>query len=153
MFKIEFTHTIGPKLAALQQRSVAALAAGMYQEALAIMRDSQTNYCPVDTGNLKNSGHVEFPKIDGTNVSVRMGYGGAAAPYAAIVHENPRAGKTGGVSPSGRKYKHWARVGQWKYLERPFLDAVGNGIDERIGRRAWATLTWGFASDAGGQVE
>lgn len=62
--------------------------------------------------------------------TVAVGY---AAIYAARVHENPRAGKTGGVSPSGRKYLPpllpsgrrstrivWSRVGQWKFLETPF---------------------------------
>jgi hypothetical protein len=38
------------------------------------------------------------------------------------VHENPRSGHTGGVSPSGGRYKHWASVGQWKYLEQPFKE-------------------------------
>ena len=61
-----------------------------------------------------------------------VGYGGASAPYALSVHENPRSGHTGGVSPSGRKYKHWARTGQWKYLETPFK-ARADGLSERIG--------------------
>ena len=47
---------------------------------------------------------------------------GYSAPYAAAIHENPRAGKTGGVSPSGRRYKKWAKVGGFKYLERPLAE-------------------------------
>lgn len=68
-----------------------------------------------------------------SDVSVILGYGGAAAPYALAVHENPRAGKTGGlgpvtfrsgvksrkVLPTAVKYKHWARTGQWKFLSEP----------------------------------
>jgi len=42
-----------------------------------------------------------------------------SAYYAPWVHENPRAGKTGGVSPSGRKYREgtYSVVGQWKFLQ------------------------------------
>lgn len=60
-----------------------------------------------------------------TQTSVILGYGGASAPYALSVHENPRSGKTGGVSPSGRKYKRWARVGEWKFLETPVKKHMG----------------------------
>ena len=57
--------------------------------------------------------------------TITMGYGGPAAPYAIAVHENPRAGKTGGLSPSGKPYEHWARTGGWKYLETPLKAATG----------------------------
>ena len=59
-------------------------------------------------------------------------YLGYSAVYALKVHENPRAGKTGGVSPRGQKYGSgltqsgnkstritWARKGKWKFLEDP----------------------------------
>ena len=49
------------------------------------------------------------------------------------VHENPRSGKTGGVSPSGKKYYPrpgypvpYSQVGQWKYLETPARIAASN---------------------------
>lgn len=44
---------------------------------------------------------------------------GFSAVYATVTHENPRAGKTGGVSPSGRLYPPgtWAAKGEWKFLE------------------------------------
>jgi len=58
---------------------------------------------------------------------------GYSAVYALTVHENPRAGKTGGVSPSGKAYSAgrttggrkstrvvWAEKGNWKFLENPF---------------------------------
>ena len=60
---------------------------------------------------------------------------GFSAVYAAAVHENPRSGKTGGTSPSGKKYsagrttsgapsnrKVYSTVGKWKFLE----DALKN---------------------------
>ena len=112
-------------------------AAGLYQEGLVIMADSKDNFVAVDQGILKSTGHVEQPVTKGHSVSVTLGYGGPAAPYALEVHENPRAGRTGGVSPSGRPYKHWASVGGWKYLETPFINAARDlaaRIAERLSR-------------------
>jgi len=86
---------------------------------------------PVATGNLKGSIQALEPELNGSRVSVKVVAGNAAYNYALAVHENPRAGKTGGVSPSGKKYpttKHgkptWSTVGQWKYLEIPALAAA-----------------------------
>ena len=67
-------------------------------------------------------------------VSAVLGFGGPATPYALAVHENPRAGKTGGVSPSGKRYKHWAEVGQWKFLEIPLLEAEHGMLARLAGR-------------------
>ncbi len=106
----------------------------LYEEGRAIIRDSQERFVPVDTGTLKGSAYVFEPKYSAGNVEIELGYGGAAAAYARVTHENPRAGKTGGVSPSGRPYKHWAKVGQWKYLEHPFL-AAAKGMAERVAAR------------------
>lgn len=93
----------------------------MYQEGEKIMAISKEKYVPVATGNLKSSGQVSLPKTSGgTRVEVEMGYGNSSTEYAIYVHENPRAGKTKGKSPSGAKYKRYSKVGKWKYLEIPF---------------------------------
>lgn len=89
-----------------------------------VMGDSKENYVPVMDGALRNSGHVSEPERIPDGVRVEIGFGGPAASYALAVHENPRAGKTGGVSPSGQKYRKWAKVGQWKYLETPLKKAT-----------------------------
>lgn len=86
---------------------------------------SRRRFVPVATGNLRASILTEQPTMTGTSVTVTVGAGGAAVAYAAAVHENPRAGKTGGRSPSGVKYKRWSRVGEWKYLETPAMEAAG----------------------------
>lgn len=80
---------------------------------------------PRRDGVLAGSGTVLPPKFDGKTVTIEIGYGGAASGYAMSVHENPRSGKTGGVSPRGVRYKKWAAVGQWKYLEQPVKSARG----------------------------
>ena len=35
------------------------------------------------------------------------------------------------MSPSGKKYKHWAKVGGWKYLEKPYNLKI-KGMDQRV---------------------
>jgi len=107
-------------------------------EAMAIEETSKSQYVPVDTGTLRRDhGFVdEEAKQEGDKVSITFGYRG---PYAASVHENPRAGKTGGVSPSGRKYKHWATTGSWKFLEIPLM-AAESGMLGRIADRMRSSL-------------
>lgn len=93
----------------------------LFRVANEIIADSKANYVPVDTGTLRSTGAVQIEGgVGGGRVTVTLGFGGPAAPYALFVHENPRSGKTGGVSPSGQKYRRYAKVGQFKYLEIPF---------------------------------
>lgn len=121
------------------KRAPQAIAQALYQQAHEIIADSVTNYVPRDTGNLANSGKVELPVTEGNQISVTFGFGGPAAPYAIVVHENPRSGKTEGRSPQGKAYNHWARRGEWKYLETPLkarapqvADELRNAINESI---------------------
>lgn len=91
---------------------------------------AKTTYVPVkdDGGTLRSSIRVEPPVVNSQNAYVMVAAGGAAAPYAKSVHENPRAGKTGGFSPSGRRYKYWSRVGEWKFIETPARLAAADGV-------------------------
>ncbi len=103
-------------LAALRKTQTAAVEAAtraLSQLAEETMTESKANYCPVDTGALRASGHVKPPEVGGGNISVELGYGGAAAPYALYVHE-------GTVHMKGRKY-----------LETPLLSAQ-NKVPERV---------------------
>jgi hypothetical protein len=143
-------------LAQLQQRMAIAAAQPLERlgvvrtvvsEAEGVMRASR-RLVPVVTNTLRSSGTVEAPVITADEVSVGMGYGGAAKKYARKVHENPRAGKTGGFSPSGKKYYPrpgipvpYSTVGEWKFLEKPFLErrlhileAVTEGINRGMER-------------------
>lgn len=86
---------------------------------------------PVMDGPLRASGVVLPVERSGSVHTLTMGFGGPAAPYAIKVHENPRAGKTGGVSPSGKRYRKWAKVGAYKYLEAPMAQD-GPKIPETI---------------------
>ena len=114
-----------------------AVALALTAEATAIKQESQKNFVPVDTSLLQSKAFVAEAKTEGDSVSVELGYYG---PYAAAVHENPRAGKTGGVSPTGKRYRSHAETGEWKYLERPIMQAekgmlgrLADGIRNAIG--------------------
>lgn len=61
--------------------------------------------CPVDLGTLHASGHVRTLQA-GNDFVLVLAFGGPAAPYAAIVHEDMTA-------------RH--AVGQAKYLEVPVV--------------------------------
>ena len=93
----------------------------LYQEGERIMTDSKANYAPVDLGTLRSSGFVQQPVFNKTSAEVTLGYGGAAASYAVIQHEN-------------MSYRH--TVGGPKYLERPVLHAK-KSMSNRIGKSAF----------------
>ena len=114
------------KLVHSKRNIIDEAARSLHKSGEIIMGDSKENYVPVATGVLRGTGHVELPKKRSNEVIIEMGFGGPAAPYAAATHENPRAGETEGVSPSGQKYPTtmggkptWATHGEWKYLETP----------------------------------
>jgi hypothetical protein len=118
-------------LAAYSALAKTAAAQAVVREAEAIKKESQDNLVPVDTGVLRDKAYTSEAKIEGDTVSAEVGYYG---PYASRIHENIRAGQTGGESPSGRKYRHWATTGGYKYLERAVMSAE-SGMLERIADR------------------
>lgn len=107
----------GPEKLARQLGDLAAgaPAAGrpaVRREAAAIL-DRSLMLVPVDRGGLRASRFGPKLTRGGDTIEATIGY---SAPYARRTHENPRAGRTGGMSPSGRRYRHWAKVGRWHYL-------------------------------------
>lgn len=90
------------------------------------------DHIPVDLGTLRASKTIEGPTIDGDNIEVVIGYGGAASAYAAAVHETPSEhdppsweGVTVEFHPRGRGRK---------YLEIPLTEAMP-GMPDRIAER------------------
>ncbi len=113
VFRLAGVGELKKALAAGGERAIKLAAGGLYQEAEQIMTVSKERYCPKDLGNLYNSGHVQPPVIKGKKVDVEMGYGGPAADYAEIVHEN--------LDPT----VHWNVPGTGpKYLEKPITEAL-----------------------------
>ena len=98
-------------------------------EQLNTMNESQREV-PVDTGVLRASKTTPAPFVRGGVAVAWLSY---TAAYAFVVHENPRSGQTGGVSPSGQRYRSYARVGKWKYLEHPMKRAA-RGFSRRVGQ-------------------
>lgn len=95
--------------------------AGLYQVAEEEMAEAKRRV-PVDTGALAGSGYVSPPQVSGSDVSVALGFGGPAAPYALHVHENLEA-----LHPTG----------QAKYLESTLVESAPY-MAERIARRVAA---------------
>jgi hypothetical protein len=109
----------GQLKAALQaegKNALRALGGGLYREGEEVMADSKDKYVPVDVGVLRASGFVDLPEYEGTRVTVQIGYGGEAEPYAMEQHER-------------LDFQH--TVGEAKYLERPMLEAA-NGFEARL---------------------
>ena len=93
-----------------------AAAAEIYQEAEGIMAQAK-ELVPVLTGNLRDSGHVELPRVEKSSALVELGFGSSAVKYATPVHENLEA--------------HHPRGGTAKYLELPYKAALP-GMEARI---------------------
>lgn len=101
-------------------------------EAERIMTDSKQNYVPVDKGTLRNTGIVNDPVKNGDEISISMGYGGQAAPYATSLHEysSPSNPPTWNGEPLT-----FTKPGTGpKFLELPLMKAV-DGMLERLASR------------------
>lgn len=112
------------------------LAQALYAEATTVLNESK-KIVPVDTGNLRASGRVEAPVTGKGKASVEITYGGAAAPYALIVHEVPT--NSGGRWGTGMTH---AAGKSFKYLEIPvmahkkkFVDGVRGRVQQMLGKK------------------
>lgn len=100
------------KLKRLQARYPDRIRGALHFQAEKIMTRSKRDFVPVDLGALRSSGHVRPPERGkGRIIQVKLVYGGPSVPYAIVQHETPPA-----------VFSH--TVGQWKYLERPLMEAV-----------------------------
>lgn len=130
LVEIEFTVEIPDLEAALSMAEadiIRAALPGMVEE-MEIIRTNSMEIVPVDQGDLRNSAFVVGvnPEIeDSGTAQVSIGYGGVAASYAVVQHENPN-------------FRH-AEGKTWKYLERPAMEAI-NGMGERLAAALRATL-------------
>jgi hypothetical protein len=118
MNKIQLKVKAQNNIPAVQYAVVDDLASALYVEAEMIMTDSKSNYVPVDSGALRNSGTVLPPNITGNTVEVKLGFGGASVLYARKIHEAP---------------KSWGQ-GRNKYLSKPLYKA-SHGMAQRISNR------------------
>ena len=115
------------------QPEVPVVTSNLKNSAFVIASDGKVVHLPVfkgkDAGKMSTDHGKAVQRVKGkvkrgSDHNVAIGY---SAFYAPFVHENPRAGRTGGFSPSGRQYKPekgssrqvFAVGGNWKFLEGP----------------------------------
>lgn len=148
--KIEFRglDALQRKLENIAKAGPQALAAALYEEAEAVMTASKEQHVPVDTGALRASGHVEPPRQVGNRTEITMGYGGPAAPYAVIVHED----LTKRHPVGGAKYLEIPLRARLQGMPSVLAMRVREGIRQnmqRLGRveanvRAGRDVNWGM---------
>ena len=123
-----------------------SMANALYRQAERIMTASKRQV-PVDTGNLRETGHVEPPKfpLNERDISVVLAYGGTAG-TSVTKH------KTEGKGESRRRVTYYSEggkvgyavyvhedltvrhtVGNAKYLERPLVEAAGD-LESRLAK-------------------
>ena len=106
------------------RRALHELGAALYRQGEQIMTEAKLQ-TPVDTGNLRASGHVQAPTRTAGQVVVQLGFGGVAAPYAVYVHENMQVHHP---------------VGNAKFLEIPYRAKLAT-LDKDMAADLSATLT------------
>ena len=102
------------------EESARMFSAAMYEEATEAFGQSQ-ELVPVRYGILRASGFVSAPKMVGSRSETTISYGGAAAPYAAHVHEIT-------------KYRHDAPT-RSKFLSHPLerrFPVLGERLKQRL---------------------
>lgn len=87
---------------------------------------------PVDLGTLRASKTITGPEMIGDQIEVVIGYGGAAAAYAAAIHETPSEHDP--PSWEGVTVDFKVKGTGRKYLEIPLVEAMP-GMPDRIAER------------------
>lgn len=103
-------------------------AGAIYRVGSHIMTRSQRDFVPVQYGALRDSGRVQAPKREGTNIYVDLTYGGPAIPYAFAVHEHPS--KASPPSWRGRRVTFHPSGHGPQYLTRPVVEASGTFLPD-----------------------
>jgi len=164
---LDGTENLLASLDGLRARGEASVPKILYRIAEQIMTEAK-GQVPVDTGNLRASGHVLPPEWIGNWVLVTLGFGGPAGKGSGKFISGPYRGKkeaggkytaTGKPAAPGKRGGYGAalkeigyamavhevnarhKVGNWKYLERPML-AWASKLEAKIGTDLRAELEW-----------
>jgi hypothetical protein len=142
---------VGQRLRAFDDNAIAEIEVELFEIGSEVEAEAK-ELVPVDSGYLRSTGFTIAQSLRDLSPGARpsaetlqkaldddtpLVVVGFSAAYALYVHENPRAGKTGGVSPRGKLYRTWARVGQWKFLETPMkrmVPQLRQRLQERLGK-------------------
>lgn len=129
------------------QSGTPALATGLFREANIIITAAKQDFVPVDEGVLRGTGYAAAPEISGNRVSVEMGFGGPAAPYAVRQHEDLTLRHTVG----GAKYLEIPLKARLAGMPAVLKMHVENGVRQAIQRlqKVQANLAAGRAVNWG----
>lgn len=134
--EISGSREIAATLRKLGLEAPKALAAGLYEEAEGTMTVAKTK-TPVETGNLRASGHVATPVINGPLVEIELGFGGPAG-------SGNHGGQTNAEDVGYALYVHERvelhhPVGQAKFLEAAFQERQDKAPSRLAAhlRRSW----------------
>lgn len=123
------------KIEAMPEKLRQAMPGAFFQEAEEIMAESKQE-TPVDMGNLRASGHVQLPEIEGNRVSIIFGFGGVAG-SGNLGETNEEA--VGYAVPVHENLDSHHNVGNAKYLENPLnrrrpnmAENLAKNISERM---------------------
>lgn len=112
------------------ERAVIAAAAGAVTEVAFEVGRKADDLVPVDTGALRGSQTIKLPRKDPRGIRAEVAYGGPAAPYAVVQHEDltlwhppkpPSKSKVGKRQGTGPVAPGQGRGP--KYLETPLKQA------------------------------
>ena len=124
MISFQGTNVVLGNIAAVARKSKTVTKRAVREFAEEEMTEAKRR-TPVDTGELRASGHVTMGETENGGVRAELAFGGPAAPYALTVHEDLEA---------------FHKVGQAKFLEsvlnesaRYFLARVGAKIKSGFG--------------------
>ena len=116
--KIKGVKEMQAKLNRLARKFPDKIGGALYRQAELIMTISERDYCPVDDGILRASGHVV---LHDTKLGVTLGYGGPAG-VGNVGATNKKAVGYAVVQHEELGYKH--TVGEAEYLKKPMDAAV-----------------------------
>lgn len=122
-FKLTGVAEMARRVQAISSKLPYSVGAAIYHEANIEMTEAKRR-CPRSPGGgtLRASGHVQDPEYLGTNISVTLGFGGAASDYAVAVHEH--LSEHSPPSWRGKEDLDWTIPGTGpKFLEGPLKES------------------------------
>lgn len=108
----------------LGEKGATAMGAALWSEGNRVVAVAK-EITPFDTGALAGSGMVALPVINGNEVEVTIGFGGAAKAYAEVQHEES-------------SFYHKPPT-QYQYLKQP-LEQAADDMGFRIAKELWEKL-------------
>ena len=119
----------------MEKDTLPVIGRALYEEATDVANSADL-LVPYDTGNLARSQIVHHPQSAGNKVFVDITYGGVAAKYALVQHENltfSHPSKASGLPPNGRQAKYLSTPAEkamigFTYRMNVRIEAIARGL-------------------------